>query len=103
MNQNYVASLLAVTALFLIAYVGVEVAGLEALFGIVIPYAAFVVFIAGFVYRIVDWARAPAPFRIPSTCGQQKSLPWIKQSYVENPSTMLGALPSTRSGHANDK
>ncbi len=92
MNQNYMVSLLAVIVLFLLAYIGVEAAGLQVLFGIVIPYLAFIVFIAGFIYRIVDWARSPVPFRIPSTCGQQKSLPWIKQSKIENPSTTFGVV-----------
>jgi len=32
------------------------------------------------------------PFRITSTGGQQKSLPWIKASRLDNPSTGLGAL-----------
>ncbi|MBW1962712.1 MAG: sulfate reduction electron transfer complex DsrMKJOP subunit DsrM [Deltaproteobacteria bacterium] len=92
MNQNYIAPLLAVIVLFLIAYVGVEAAGLQILFGIVIPYVAFVVFIVGFIYRIVNWAQSPVPFRIPSTCGQQKSLPWVKHSVFENPSTMFGVI-----------
>jgi len=92
MNQNYVVSLLAVIVLFLLAYLGVEVAGLQLLFGIIIPYVAFVVFVAGFIYRILGWARSPVPFGIPSTCGQQKSLPWIKQSRLENPSTKLDVV-----------
>jgi nitrate reductase gamma subunit len=29
------------------------------------------------------------PFRIPTTCGQQKSLPWIKHSKLENPFTTM--------------
>jgi nitrate reductase gamma subunit len=32
------------------------------------------------------------PFRIPTTCGQQKSLPWIKPSKVENPYTAWGVI-----------
>jgi nitrate reductase gamma subunit len=31
------------------------------------------------------------PFRIPTTCGQQKSLSWIKASTLDNPSTGMGA------------
>jgi nitrate reductase gamma subunit len=80
-------SLLAVIALFLLAYLGVEAAGLELLFGIVIPYVAVAVFLAGFVYRVMGWARSAVPFCIPSTCGQQKSLPWIKPSKIDNPFT----------------
>ncbi|HIJ56653.1 MAG TPA: sulfate reduction electron transfer complex DsrMKJOP subunit DsrM [Deltaproteobacteria bacterium] len=86
MNGNYIYSLLAVIVLFLLAYVGVEAAGLEVFFGVIIPYLAFLTFIIGFVYRILDWARSPVPFRIPSTCGQHKSLPWLDHSRIENPS-----------------
>jgi nitrate reductase gamma subunit len=32
------------------------------------------------------------PFRIPTTCGQQKSLPWIKQAKLESPSSALGVV-----------
>jgi len=85
MNGNYIYSLLAVIVLFLLAYVGVEAAGLEVLFGVIIPYLAFLTFIIGFVYRIMDWARSPVPFRIPTTCGQHKSLPWFDHSKIENP------------------
>lgn len=92
MNRNYIVSFLAVLVLYLIAYVGVEAIGLRVLFGVVIPYFAFIVFIAGFIYRIIDWARTPVPFSIPSTCGQQKSMPWIKQSKFENPSTTFGVV-----------
>ncbi len=86
MNRNYSYSLLAVIVLFLLAYIGVEAAGLEVLFGVIIPYLAFLTFIIGFVYRILYWARSPVPFRIPSTCGQHKSLPWLDHSKIENPS-----------------
>ena len=85
MNRNYSYSLLAVIVLFLLAYIGVEAAGLEVLFGVIIPYLAFLTFIIGFVYRIMDWARSPVPFRIPSTCGQHKSLSWLDHSRIENP------------------
>jgi len=93
MNVNYMVSLIAVIVLFLIAYVGVEAAaGLQFIFGIVIPYVAIVVFIAGVIYRVVGWARAPVPFRIPTTGGQQKSLPWIRHSRFDNPSTTGGVV-----------
>jgi nitrate reductase gamma subunit len=35
---------------------------------------------------------APVPFRIPTTCGQQRALPWIKPARLENPSTGLAAV-----------
>jgi len=84
--------LAAVIALALIAVAGVEGAGLKYLFGIVLPYAAIVIFAGGVVYRFIYWARSPVPFRIPTTCGQQKSLPWIKQAKLENPSTAVGVV-----------
>lgn len=92
MNVNYMVSLLAVVILFLLAFLGVEVAGLETLFGVIIPYLALATFIVGFIYRVVDWARSPVPFRIPSTCGQQKSLPWIKPARIDNPATGGGVI-----------
>jgi len=92
MNEKYLYSLIAVIALFLVAYVGVEAVGLQWLFGIILPYLAIITFIVGFAMRVMDWARSPVPFRIPSTCGQQKSLPWIKHSKVENPFTAGGVI-----------
>ena len=87
MNINYMVSLIAVILLFLIAYVGVELGRLQILFGIVLPYAAVITFIAGVIYRVIDWARSPVPFPIPTTAGQQKSLPWVKAAKIDNPFT----------------
>jgi len=92
MNLKYMFSLMVVLALCLIAYAGVEMAGLQVLFGVVIPYAAVVVFIGGFAYRVMDWARSAVPFRIPTTCGQQKSLSWIKPNCIDNPSSNRGVI-----------
>jgi nitrate reductase gamma subunit len=58
----------------------------------VVPYIVFAVFLIGFVYRIVRWAKAPVPFRIPTTCGQEKSLPWVKNNPVENPIRTWGVI-----------
>jgi nitrate reductase gamma subunit len=91
MNVKYMWSLLAAIALFLVSYAGSE-AGLQALFGIVIPYLAIVIFLVGVIWRVMNWARSPVPFRIPTTCGQQKSLPWIKQNKIDNPSTKGGVV-----------
>ncbi|NDY43141.1 menaquinol oxidoreductase [Dissulfurirhabdus thermomarina] len=84
-------SLLAVLVLALVAYLGAE-AGLHTLFGVVIPYAAFLLFVGGFIWRVVRWGKSPVPFRIPTTCGQEKSLPWIKQNKFDNPSTTGGVI-----------
>ncbi|MDI6889968.1 MAG: sulfate reduction electron transfer complex DsrMKJOP subunit DsrM [Thermodesulfovibrionales bacterium] len=88
---SFWVSLIAVLALILVAWVGVEGAKLNFLFGAIIPYVAIAIFVVGMIYRILKWASIPLPFRIPTTTGQQKSLPWIKQNKIENPSTALGA------------
>src|SRR4030067_2162043 len=85
-------SFIVVLLLVLVAYAGVEAGNLRFLFGVVIPYATLLVFIAGMIYRVMKWGSSPVPFRIPSTCGQQKSLPWIKQSKLENPSGGMGGV-----------
>jgi nitrate reductase gamma subunit len=85
-------SFIAVLLLVLIAYLGVAAANLRFLFGVIIPYAAFLVFVGGMIVRVLKWGSSPVPFRIPTTCGQQKSLPWIKQSKLENPSGTLGVI-----------
>jgi nitrate reductase gamma subunit len=92
MNISYMYSLIAVIVLFLLAYVGVKFPGGEVFFGIIIPYLGLIIFILGFINRVIDWARSPVPFRIPTTCGQQKSLPWIKSANIDNPSTTGGVI-----------
>ncbi len=82
---------IAVIGLIVIAFLGAE-AGLSSLFGIVIPYLAIIIFIVGFIRKVVGWAKSPVPFRIPTTCGQANSLSWIKQNKIECPSTMSGVL-----------
>lgn len=82
----------AVIALVLLVFAGVNMAGMQFLFGVVIPYAALAVFLFGVLYRVVKWGSSPVPFHIPTTCGQQKSLPWIKQNKIENPSGSLGVI-----------
>jgi nitrate reductase gamma subunit len=80
-------SLVAVVALMLVAFLGVRSAGLEHFFGATIPGLAIVLFLGGFIYRILKWGSSPVPFRIPTTAGQQKSMSWISQSKFDNPST----------------
>jgi nitrate reductase gamma subunit len=89
---SYMYSLIAVIVLFLLAFIGVKLPGGEIFFGIIIPYLAIVIFILGFINRVIDWARSPVPFRIPTTCGQQKTLPWIKPASIDNPSTTGGVI-----------
>jgi nitrate reductase gamma subunit len=85
-------SLLAVTLLVVIAWLGAGVLHLDTFFGIILPYLAIIIFLAGFTYRVIKWGKSAVPFRIPTTCGQQESLPWIKQNKIENPSTTGGVI-----------
>jgi len=88
---NVLVSLTAVVVLF-VAGVHGAAAGLQPVFGIVVPYVAVGVFLGGLIYRVMSWANIPVPFRIPTTCGQQKSLPWIKQAKLESPNNALGVV-----------
>ena len=90
--MNLGISFLAVVLLILIALGGVAGMGAYSLFGIIIPYAAFLGFLSGVAVRTVVWAKSPVPFRIPTTCGQQKSLPWIKSSPLESPHNTAGVI-----------
>ena len=85
-------SLVAVAVLALLAVTAIASDDLRLVFGAVIPGVAFAVFLVGIVARVIRWARAPVPFRIPTTAGQQKSLPWIKNSEFDNPSGFLGVM-----------
>lgn len=84
--------LVALTVVLILFFVGMSGAGagLQILFGLVIPYAAFAVFLAGLVYRVMGWANVPVPFRIPTSCGQQKTLSWIRHDKMDNPDSTMG-------------
>ena len=90
-NFSFYSALFIVIALILIPIIGVA-SHLQVLFGIVIPYLAFIIFLAGMIYQVVIWAKCPVPFRIPTTCGQEKSLPWIKYSRFESPFTTFDVI-----------
>ncbi len=90
--MDVVYALLTVTVLASLAFFGGETASLRPLFGVVLPGVALVTFLLGLTYRVVLWARSPVPFRIPTTCGQQKSLPWIKAGWLESPSGTPGVM-----------
>ncbi len=77
----------AVVVLLLIPAIGAGALKLHSLFGVVIPYLAVIVFLVGLINRVIGWGKVPVPFKIPTTCGQQKSLPWIKHSRLESPAT----------------
>ncbi len=75
-----------------VVFIGAGLMGMHLLFGVVIPYSALTVFLLGVVWRVVIWVRAPVPFRIPTTCGQQKSLPFLRRDPLESPATGLEAI-----------
>jgi nitrate reductase gamma subunit len=85
-------SLVLVILFCALGYLGGSAPGLRMFFGVVVPYGAIAIFLVGLAYRVLRWANAPVPFRITTTCGQQKSLPWIKSNRIDNPSTALGAF-----------
>lgn len=88
-NLAFYGSLLVIIVLFSLPLVGVGV-GLAVVFGIIIPYVSLLIFLAGIVYRVITWARIPVPYRIPTTAGQQRSLPWIRSDNLENPHNLAG-------------
>jgi len=80
-------SLILVLALVVIATLGAGAAKMQTIFAYCVPGTAFVIFVVGFVAKIIGWAKSPVPFRIPTTGGQQQSLDWITQNKWDNPST----------------
>ncbi len=89
---NALLAIVAVVVLVLLAYIGAVVLGWQLIFGILIPYLAILLFVIGFLYRVLLWAGAPVPFHIVTVCGQQKSLPWIKSNKIESPTSTLGVV-----------
>jgi nitrate reductase gamma subunit len=89
--MNIVFSFIAVLLLIFIPIIGINFK-LDDLFGIIIPYAAIFTFITGIGYQVIKWAKVPVPFHIPTVTGQQKSLPWIKNSKLESPHSALGVI-----------
>lgn len=90
--MSIVWSLVAVGAVVLLGALAGQSAGLQVLLGVIVPYAALVVFLAGIVAKVLGWGRSPVPFRIPTTSGQQRSLSWIKAARLDNPFTSLGVI-----------
>ena len=87
-------ALLAAAAVLVLALAGAlagAVPGGAAAVTVVIPYAAFLTLVIGVAWRVSQWARTPVPYRIPTTCGQQRSLPWIATAPIDNPDTGLMA------------
>jgi nitrate reductase gamma subunit len=92
MALHALTALVAVILCTILAFLGGQVDGLRMLFGVVVPYAALLTCLAGLISQVLAWSRVPVPFRIPVTCGQQKSLPWIKAGWLESPSTGPGVI-----------
>jgi len=90
--MNILFSLFALLVIIVLAILGVEVANLYYLFGVIIPYAAIAIFLIGLIFQVIKWAKSPVPFRIPTIAGQQKSLRWIKNSPLESPHSTLGVI-----------
>lgn len=93
-KQQFFVPLFAVLALMIVAYGGV-LANLQPVFGVLIPYLAVLIFVEGMIYQIIRWARSPVPFRIPTTCAQNKTLPWIKKDLgdkLDNPENTIQVI-----------
>jgi len=91
--KKAILSLLVVAGLALVAAAGSSAPpGLAFLFTAAIPYAAMAIFLVGIVWRVTRWALSPVPFRIPTVCGQEKSLPWVQVNQIESPSTTTAVI-----------
>lgn len=53
------------------------------IFGVLVPYIAFAIFVTGVVYKFIYWAKSAVPLKIPTTSGQQKSLKFIKRTIYD--------------------
>ncbi|WP_202318458.1 sulfate reduction electron transfer complex DsrMKJOP subunit DsrM [Archaeoglobus neptunius] len=53
------------------------------IFGVIVPYIAVAIFVAGVIYRIINWASSAVPLKVPTTGGQQKSFPFIKRTIYD--------------------
>ncbi|WP_243544893.1 sulfate reduction electron transfer complex DsrMKJOP subunit DsrM [Pseudodesulfovibrio tunisiensis] len=87
--MNALYSLLFVFLLVLIPLFGVGAAHMKTFFGVCVPTTAMIIFVVGFVWKMLKWARCAVPFRIPTTGGQQQAYDttMFKQNKWDNPST----------------
>lgn len=44
----------------------------------------------GLIWKLLRWALTPVPFSIPTTGGQERSLPWIRHARLDAPATWAG-------------
>jgi nitrate reductase gamma subunit len=52
---------------------------------VAVPVTAILLALSGLVLRLARWASAAVPFRVPTTCGQQSSLRWLRAAPLDNP------------------
>lgn len=90
--MNLLFSLVAILLIIAAALFGASIPQAQFLLGVIFPYAAIAIFLLGIIYRVVKWARSPVPFHIPTVAGQQKSLPWIRDSKLESPHSTWGVV-----------
>ncbi|MFH0899897.1 MAG: sulfate reduction electron transfer complex DsrMKJOP subunit DsrM [Pseudomonadota bacterium] len=90
--MKVVFSFVAVVILGTVGYLASMAPPLRGFLAVVLPYLAALVFLGGLVWRVLRWARSPVPFRITTSCGQQRSLSWIKQNKLDNPSSTAGVI-----------
>jgi nitrate reductase gamma subunit len=90
--MKLLSALAAVVILTAVGLAGGSPGALQFLLGVVVPYAAVAIFVLGIVGRVLTWARSPVPYRIPTTCGQQKALSWIPANELEAPSGTWGVI-----------
>jgi nitrate reductase gamma subunit len=88
----FLKALLVAFAMIALAALGTISPGMRIFVGMMAPYAAIALFLAGVAVRVVRWAGATVPFRIPTTCGQQYSLSWIKPARLESPHKPIGVV-----------
>lgn len=90
MKTLYAASTVALIACA--AWLAAGLAPARPWLALVAPAVAALVFLVGIVGRVAVWLRSAVPFRITTTCGQQRSLPWIQSARLESPSSGLGVV-----------
>lgn len=90
--KNVLYSLLAVVAIVILAAAASQAGSLGWILGVVVPYAAALTFLLGITWRVIRWSLSPVPFRIPTVCGQQRSLRWIKPGWIESCYTTAGVI-----------
>lgn len=81
-----------VVAIVFTIYIGTKFIDGHTIFGIIIPYVCFTLCLVGFISKVIRWGLSPVPFNITTVCGQQKSLPFIKHSFIESPCSRFGVF-----------